>query len=305
MLDRLLSLFGRKRLGDGSVPALTIRKLFSFEEYVDYAREHRQDNIDKFSFEKRLIEDAKQRFAYRGYCYVCRAYVDFLVDFENAYEVDGVLMPNWRERLVCPGCGLNNRMRATVHVFDLECQPGRQSDIYITEQTTPLYRLLDQRFTKLVGSEFLGDGGGLGRCNDAGIRNEDVTCLSFGGDRVDFILSFDVFEHVPGYKKALAECYRCLKPGGTLFFSVPFELGSKNNIIRATLSESGEVTHLLPPEYHGDPVNPEGCLCFYHFGWELLDDLEAVGFEEVTALLYWSREFGYLGGDQLILTATK
>jgi SAM-dependent methyltransferase len=151
----------------------------------------------------------------------------------------------------------------------------------------------------------LGDSVSYGSCNGDGIRNEDLTRLSFDSDALDFILSFDVLEHVPNYKKALAECYRCLKPDGTLFFTAPFSRNSEKNIVRAYLSQAGEVIHLLPPEYHGDPINSDGCLCFYHFGWEILDDLRTVGFKSSYALLFRSEHFGYLGGEQLIIVAKK
>ena len=75
--------------------------------------------------------------------------------------------------------------------------------------------------------------------------------------------------------------------------------------MRAELDKDGVVHHLLPPEYHGDPINNDGCLCFYHFGWELLDQLRALGFSDVAAYFYWSRQFGYLGGDQLLFKAVK
>jgi len=118
-------------------------------------------------------------------------------------------------------------------------------------------------------------------------------------------LSFDVLEHIPNYKKALSECYRCLKPGGTLYFSIPFVKASEHNIVRANLSETGEIINLLPPEYHGNPLNSDGILCFYHFGWEILNDLKNAGFNDAKALLYWSEKFGYLGGEQFIFMATK
>jgi hypothetical protein len=65
------------------------------------------------------------------------------------------------------------------------------------------------------------------------------------------------------------------------------------------------VKHLLPPEYHGDPLSSNGCLCFYHFGWEILDELNTIGFKDANALLYWSQDYGYLGEEQIIFTATK
>ena len=310
MLSKIFSSFikGKQRdKGDAALRALRISKISSYENYMLHANERRQTNIANVSFEKSLIPDACTEFTYKGYCYVCKTPVDFIVDFNYSYEVEGVLTPNWRERLVCPICHLNNRMRAVVHVFDLECHPksNRSPRIYITEQTTALYKLFKQSFSSVCGSEYLGSSVDCGGCNSKGIRNEDLTRLSFGSNEIDFILSFDVLEHVPNYKKALAECFRCIKSGGVLFFTVPFVRTSEKNIVRAHLTQTGEIVHLLPPEYHGDPINSDGCLCFYHFGWEILEDLKAVGFKDSQALFYWSKYFGYLGGEQLIIVARK
>jgi len=305
MLYQKLRRFIHRSLGGRSAPTLSISKVISYDDYMHYANEHRKASIADFSFEKSLVPATSKGFTYNGYCYVCRTFVDFFVDFNYAYEVDGVLMPNWRERLECPICHLNNRMRAVVHIFDLVCHPNENSNIYITEQTTPLYKLLKKTFSNTYGSEYLGGSVSYGNLNSNGIRNEDLTKLTFASNQFDYILSFDVFEHIPNYKKALAECYRCIRTGGVLFFSVPFVLTSKKNIVRAHLSQTGEIVHLLPPEYHGDPINSDSCLCFFHFGWEILEDLKTVGFKNSQALIYWSKEFGYLGAQQLIFAAGK
>lgn len=106
-------------------------------------------------------------------------------------------------------------------------------------------------------------------------------------------------------QKALAEVYRCLAPGGEFVFSAPFDRGSKNTLVRAEVTADGSIRHLLPPEYHGDPVNPnEGILCFQHFGWDLLSVLRETGFEDVKAVDYWSRDYGYFG-NCLLFTARK
>lgn len=244
-------------------------------------------------------------FTVPGRCYVCDKAVDFKMDIPAAAAAKPVPM-NWRERLNCPSCGFGNRIRAAVHVFQQECLPDKDAVIYMTEQTTRLYRLFKENYPATIGSEFLGDDVPPGQANAKGVRNESVTSLSFADNSLDFILSFDVFEHVPDYRKGFAECLRCLKPGGKMLFSVPFITRNKSTLVRATLGPNGEVTHLLPPEYHGDPINANGCLCFYHFGWDMLDDLRAEGFETAEALLYWSRDFGYLGNaDQIIFLAKK
>lgn len=302
MFDWILEIFGRRK---AEVPVLKISEISSYEEYRNYSNKHQKANLAKWSFEENLIPNTRSSFTINGYCYVCRTYVAFLADFECSYEVNGILMPNWRERLICPNCRLNNRMRATVHIFEQKCRPNAKSKIYITEQTTALYRCLKQSFPHVYGSEHLGNHVKYGSCNDEGIRNEDLTQLSFGNNEFDYILSFDVFEHIPNYKKAITECFRCLKPNGILYFSVPFFKTLEKNIIRAYVSDTGETFHLLPPEYHVNPLSSDGCLCFYHFGWEILEEINRIGFKDTKALLYWSPELGYLGGEQFVFMATK
>ena len=288
-----------------NISPLKITKVISYNDYMIYTNAHKQTNLEKLTIEKNLIPEAKTEFHVNGYCYVCKAYVDFLVDFNHCYNIDGFVVPNWRERLVCPDCHLNNRMRAAIHIFHSEFHPETQSRIYITEQTSFLYKKMSQCFTHLCGSEYIGNSVRNGSCNKNGIRNEDLTCLSFDNNQFDYILSFDILEHIPNYTKALKECYRCLKPGGAFFFSVPFERTSEKNIVRAQLSSEGEILNLLPPEYHENPIRPEGCLCFYHFGWNLIDELREAGFKDSKVILYWSKEYGYLGGDQLFIAGRK
>ena len=303
MFGQIINRFSDKKPCHSQVPKLKVTQLRSYDDYLNYTNCRMESNQADFSFEKSLLPAGSKEFIYNGCCYICGEYVDFLVDFKYSYEIDGFLMPNWRERMVCPICRLNNRMRAVVHVFDLVCKPEKNSRLYITEQATALYELLGRRFPDICGSEYLEGSVSLGSCDLNGIRNEDLTRLTFDDRGFDYILSFDVFEHIPDYKNSLTECCRCLKSGGILFFSVPFLRSSEKNVVRAQIAPSGEIIHFLPPEYHGNPINPAGCLSFYHFGWEILDDLKSVGFKDPSVLVYWSKEFGYLGAEQMILMA--
>ena len=305
--------FRKRRSSNTTFPDLQITEIHSFEDYLNHAHVHHDDHLAIWSIEKTLTPSTPKSFTLDGYCYICQTKVDFLIDFKNAFNFEGELLPNWRERVLCPNCHLNNRMRATKHIFDHICRPHPRASIFIAEQTTPLYTCFKQTFPHIQGSEFLGDSKYPGsyhlkmirKFTFKKIRHEDLTHLSFENGRFDYILAFDVFEHIPQYKKALAECYRCLKEGGILFFSVPFVKTAEKNVIRATISDTGRVTHLLPPEYHGNPLSPSGLLCYYHFGWELVGELHSVGFQDTKILLYWSRELGYLGGEQILFTATK
>src|SRR5262249_53490302 len=65
------------------------------------------------------------------------------------------------------------------------------------------------------------------------------------------------------------------------------------------------ITHLLPPEVHGDPLDQGGALCFYHFGWDFVGALTQAGFEDAGLSMFWNPRLGHLGGYQNIITAPK
>jgi SAM-dependent methyltransferase len=224
-----------------------------------------------------------------------------------SYETtkDGKMIPNWREHLDCIRCGFTNRIRAAMHIFYQRLKPARDASIYITEQTTPLFKWLQQRHTRLVGSEYFGEAVPFGTEKD-GLRNEDLTALTFPDNSFDFILSFDVMEHVSDDIAALKEVYRCLKPGGIFLFTAPFLQERTEKVIRAQLHQDGSIEHILSPEYHGNPVDQEhGALCFRYFAWDLIEDMKQIGFMDSYILNYWSYDFAYLGGEQFIFIGIK
>ncbi len=229
-----------------------------------------------------------------GICHVCGA--------PRQFRITG---RHWRETLLCPKCRLWNRVRAAAHFLDAKVKPGREASIYITEQKTSLYKALKEHYPNLEGSEYLGAECPAGGRNREGIRNESLTGLTFADGSLDCILCLEVLEHIPRYEQALRECARTLRPGGALVFTVPFMLGTQATLIRAREDEAGNILHIEPPEYHGDPLKTEGCLCFYHFGWDLLDRLRELGFRGGGAYLYWSRKYGYLGEPQAVFMARK
>ncbi len=259
-------------------------------------------------YEQSLVGDGDS-FTTTGDCHICGNHASFVTNFE--YASGEVLhdkrVPNWRERVTCTRCGLCNRLRASVHFLERNLGCRRDSLIYITEQTTPLYQHLHKHYRHVIGSEYFGDRVPYGS-NDpvTGLRNESVTKLTFADNSFDYLLSFDVFEHVPDYTTALRESLRVLKPGATLLFTVPFHKGYRETLLRARVRDDGSIEHLHEPEYHGDPVGAgAGCLCFHTFGWDLLDHLRNLGFASAEAQLFWSARHAYLGTEQLLLTARK
>lgn len=241
-------------------------------------------------------------FTVPGYSYTAGRQVDFLVDYQHSAEGGDVI---WRERVCCPKTYFNNRMRASIHLFDIEMNPYPDSAVYMTEQVTPVYRFFADRFPNVVGSEFLNDGTAPGAVNASGVRHEDLCALSFTDASFDALVSLDVLEHVPDYRAAFRECARVLRPGGRMMWSVPFIAGSSADQVRAVMAD-GAVRHLLPPEYHGNPLSENGSLCFTDFGWAMLAQVRNAGFRDAYAVAYLSAQFGYLGmEEQFLFFATK
>lgn len=54
-------------------------------------------------------------------------------------------------------------------------------------------------------------------------RSGDIQSLPFADNTFDFVLTTEVFEHLPDPESALSEISRVAKPGGHLVISVPFE----------------------------------------------------------------------------------
>jgi len=283
-------------------PKLEFRSFSIFSEFSDQS--NIADEVRHRAMEAALA-NGRQGFLVPGICYPCRQHTKFWVDYAFSYLVDEKPQINWRSRLTCQRCSFNSRLRATLQTIDEICQPDRNADIYITEQTTSLFKYLKNKFPNAVGSEFLGDKLAWGAQTKDGIRNETLTRLTFPDSSFDLLLSFDVLEHIPDYKAAVSEIYRTLKPGGTVLFSVPFTGNQVQTLIRATISPDGTITHLTEPEYHGDPMSSDGILCFQTFGWDLLDDLRNAGFADARVGFYWDERLGYLGDNNSFFIATK
>lgn len=283
---------------------------FSFPEYKDFLfrsegqlsvqRAHEEDQTLRIEEETGIIRS-------QGFCVICGGTTTFLTTllYSSSDPETGEPIPNWREHMTCEHCRLQNRVRATIHLFVQELEPEDHSKIYLTEQMTTTYEYLSARFSKLVGSEYLGAEYPLGLTSHA-IRNENLEELTFPDNEFDYVVSLDVLEHVGNLDAALAELLRVLSPGGWLVCTAPTSLSSLQGVTRAEIQNDGSVRHILEPEYHGNPVDPEnGSLAMRSFGWDILRDLRQTGFSYPFLFHYWSAKFGYLGSEQNVWFAQK
>ncbi|MET1079697.1 MAG: methyltransferase domain-containing protein [Pseudomonas sp.] len=247
-----------------------------------------------------------ETFSIRGFCAPCGLMVNFRVDRKAGGELqDRHWLPNWRERLECPACAMNNRQRliATLLMQALGGRPMRH--VYLMEQVTPIYRWAKRALVahRLYGSEYLGHEYPSGT-SVQGLRHEDVQQLSFATATLDLIVSNDVLEHVPHPRQAFAECARVLKPGGSLLATIPFHANSETTVCRAQLID-GNLLHRLPPAFHGNPVSEKGSLVFSDFGWDILEQMKSAGFTDAYLELYAAERLGHLGSGELVFRAIK
>lgn len=239
-------------------------------------------------------------FYLRRFCLCCNETKPMLVDYQSGHvEEDGHRTVNWRERLVCAGCGMNNRQRLVAKLVQQFAIDSVRPRIYLMEQVTPIYEWVRKLpGPEVHGSEYLGyeyEGGDLVH----GMRHEDVMNLSYPDAFFDLIVSNDVLEHIPAPELALRECFRVLKPGGAILATFPFHVACEASVVRARLV-AGTIEHLLSPQYHGNPVSPEGSLVFQDFGWDLLDVMRGIGFSPARCEFYCSDEFGHIGPGLLV-----
>jgi len=283
-----------------NIELMTFRDMRDFQKYYSEAADKR------LSIEKHLADKYRKNISwlFQGYCHCCERITDFLIDWRYS---DGVV-PNYRERLICSHCRLNNRQRFMyVYLKNMVRDRKGASRLFCYEQVTHFYRKLiaQLRNIDVKGSEYLGNDKTPGAIIN-NIRHEDALSMSFENELFDIIISNDIYEHVPDITKSLSEAYRCLKEGGFLIFSVPLFINEKTTHQRATINNEGKLIHLLPDQYHGNPISQKGSLVFYDFGWDILDSCKDAGFNDSYMIAYYSMCYGYIGnGIQFIFRADK
>jgi SAM-dependent methyltransferase len=281
---------GGERETAGEVPS--IRWFDGAEAY------HRHLAPQRRGRRARELEIGRRR-TWRAWCAYCRSSRDLVVS-AGVWLGENV---NLREGLVCPGCGLGNRLRLLFKAVEEFCGSEaelRRKQTYVAERLSAFYQRLADRIDSLVGSEYLDPSCPPGVVRSLGsrdVRHEDLCHLSFADQSFDLVIHADVLEHVPDFRRAFAELHRILRPGGGMFFSVPFLHGRAEDEVRASVRADGSIVHHLPAVYHGNPVDPRGALAYRTYGWSLLETLRQVGFARAEAGVLADPELGFTSSN--------
>lgn len=132
--------------------------------------------------------------------------------------------------------------------------------------------------------------------------NENVESLSFPASSFDIVVTQDVFEHVADPRKGFAEICRVLANGGSHVFTVPWFPHAATR--SRAIIDSGRVEHLLPAQYHGDPVNSAEALVFTDFARDLPELIENTTGMYTQIHAIEDERFG-IKGDVKIFHSTK
>ncbi len=168
------------------------------------------------------------------------------------------------ESRACLFCSANERyelLAAEIKARFIANLAGK--DILELDPHSPLKGILSRARTHK--RTFYESGTARGSVRHDGAVCEDITCLTCEDESLDLIISSDVLEHVPSLQNAFSETARVLRPGGAHLFTVPPRSATKK---RAEVVD-GDVVHFMTPEYHGDPLSPEGILAFWDIGPDL------------------------------------
>jgi SAM-dependent methyltransferase len=209
-------------------------------------------------------------FSNPGYCPICGK--------DSTFEATR----EWfRDFYICRNCGTIPRQRALTQVLNTVEPRWRDLSIHESSPSIDFFARECSRYTASYYFEEVPLGS-----TENGLRCENLEQMTFPEASFDIFLTQDVLEHVFRPDLAVREIARVLKPGGVHVFTVPKHKGLLKSVPRARWKAHREIEHLMPPEYHGNPIGDGRSLVTWDYGADF-DDL----------LAEWS---GYLISNYLI-----
>ena len=239
------------------------------------------------------------------YCNVCGSNVKIIIRTNNL-----------REDCTCKKCQSNSRKRHLAYVFleSLSTKVSKFSSLksinnnlnltlYNVESNGALHNGL-KHLNKYVCSEYFGSYETFGK-EVNGVLNVDLMNIPFESNSFDYIISTEVFEHIPNPYKAFIEIHRILKIGGAHIFTVPYYSNREKDEVRSIINENNEIVYLMEPQYHGDPIRSnDGILVYTIFAKEMIEKLEKIGFKVETNIMRNLKK-GILGDNNIVFITTK
>jgi Methyltransferase domain len=193
-----------------------------------------------------------------GLCYCC--------DKKVVFRADNTWL---RDHYVCSNCGCIPRERALMYCIETFYPAWRDCSIH---ESSPCGRgaslKLKRQCKKYLATQYFPKkplGAKVG-----GFENVDLENQPFEDETFDYVITQDVMEHIFDPARAFGEIARTLKKGGAHIFTVPLVNKERPTEKWAEMRE-GTVRFLREPEYHGNPIDPEGSPVAMHWGYDICD----------------------------------
>jgi SAM-dependent methyltransferase len=268
------------------LPEHTMRRLAITLLLTLVTRPHRL----RYRLNPQSIRDYRRFAQTRAHCCICGSTGTLFFDMPDIELCRHHGIDVLRETLSCKSCGSTNRQRNLAHALisvlhrqfacggtaldGLSCG-ARKVEIWDTDAFGPIGARVGS-VASVTWSKYLPQLP-FGVETEPGVYNIDLQQVSFPSNRFDVILTSDVMEHVRDDRRAHAEIFRCLRPGGTYLFTVPYAENCAQTL-RLVDTSSTEDVFLEPPHYHGDPISGK-ILAYRIYGRDLIERLVETGFE--------------------------
>jgi hypothetical protein len=232
-------------------------------------------------------------FSHKGHCVCCESEVTF-----EAHD-------SWlRDSYFCMNCKCKARERALMTTIEKYYPNWKNLAVH---ESSPIKRgaslKLRKYSTNYLASQYY-PSQEFGSMID-GFKNEDLENQTFADETFDIVITQDVMEHIYNPEKAFKEIGRTLKKGGAHIFTVPIINRHMKTEVWATPGANGEANFLKTPEFHGNPVDPNGSPVTMHWGFDMVDFIKKASGLDTDVVDLYDKNLGIMGEFNEVFVTIK
>lgn len=211
------------------------------------------------------MQEARPLYSVPGTCSICEHEVQF-----NAWS------DHLRDTFLCGRCASIPRERAIMVAIEKFAPNWRELRIH---ESSPAPRgvslKLAEECSRYTATQYH-PSVPEGSHHSDGWRCENLERQTFGDGEFDLVITQDVLEHVFDFDAVCREIARTLAPGGMHIATTPLVMQQMPSVPRATIGKGGSITYLGEAEYHGNPVDGDGALVTFWWGFDIANRIDRV-----------------------------